>query len=70
MITRFAIKNNVLTLSILVVLVLSGIMVFNTMPRDRNRTRLIPNARFHACPTSHYGSANRPSIRAVKGRVG
>jgi len=34
MITRFAIKNNVLTLSILVVLVLSGINVFNKMPRD------------------------------------
>ncbi len=34
MLTRFAIKNNVLTISILVVLVISGIMVFNNMPRD------------------------------------
>ena len=34
MITRLAIKNSVVTLSILFVLIISGISVFNTLPRD------------------------------------
>lgn len=34
MLTEFSIKNNVLTLSILAVIIVSGIMSFNTMPRD------------------------------------
>lgn len=53
MITRFAIKNNVLTISILVVLVLSGIMVFNNMPRDDMPPFLI---RFMSIVTAYPGA--------------
>ncbi|MEN8264418.1 MAG: efflux RND transporter permease subunit [Nitrospirota bacterium] len=34
MLTKFAIKNNVLTISIIAVLVILGLSVFNSMPRD------------------------------------
>jgi multidrug efflux pump len=34
MFTKFAIKNNVLTISIIVILIYLGISVFNSMPRD------------------------------------
>ncbi|MBT8339332.1 MAG: efflux RND transporter permease subunit, partial [Desulfatitalea sp.] len=54
MITRFAIKKNVLTLSILVVLVLSGIMVFNHMPRDSMPPFLI---RFMSIVTVYSGAS-------------
>jgi len=53
MITRFAIKNNVLTISILVVLVLSGSTVFNSMPRDDMPPFLI---RFMSIVTAYPGA--------------
>jgi len=54
MLTRFSIKNNVLTLSILVVLVLSGISAFDAMPRDDMPSFLI---RYLSVVTSYPGAS-------------
>ncbi|MCP4672104.1 MAG: efflux RND transporter permease subunit, partial [Desulfobacula sp.] len=54
MLTKFSIKNNVLTLSILVVLILSGISVFDSMPRDDMPPFLI---RYMSVVTSYPGAS-------------
>ena len=54
MITQFAIKNHILTLTLLVMLVLSGISLFGGMPRDDMPSFLIRNV---SIVTSYQGAS-------------
>ncbi len=54
MLTKFSIKNNILTLSILVVLILGGISVFEDMPRDDMPAFLI---RYMSVVTTYPGAS-------------
>ncbi|MCP3871914.1 MAG: efflux RND transporter permease subunit [Desulfobacteraceae bacterium] len=54
MLTKFSLKNNVLTLSILVVLILSGLSAFNSMPRDDMPSFLI---RYMSVVTTYPGAS-------------
>lgn len=54
MLTKFSIKNSVLTISILIVLVLSGISAFNSLPRDDMPPFLI---RYMSVVTTYPGAS-------------
>lgn len=66
MLTKFSIKNNVLTLSILVVLILNGISVFDSMPRDDMPQFLI---RYMSVVTRYPGASPRRIENLISDKI-
>ena len=66
MLTKFAIKNNVLTFSIIAVLVFLGLSVFNSMPRDDMPPFLI---RYVSIVTSFPGASPKRVENLVTDKI-